>query len=141
MVIGVACDHAGYELKEVVVGYLMANGYAVKDYGCHSGESVDYPDFGNAIAEGITSGDVQLGFAFCGSGNGISMSINRHHGVRAALCWKRELAELARQHNDANVCSMPARFISEVEALDIVEGFLASSFEGGRHQGRIDKML
>lgn len=141
MVIGVACDHAGYELKEVVVGYLMAGGYAVKDYGCHSAESVDYPDFGNALAEGISSGEAQLGFAFCGSGNGISMSINRHHGVRAALCWKRELAELARQHNDANVCSMPARFITEVEALDILEGFLSSSFEGGRHQARIDKML
>lgn len=141
MIIGLACDHAGFELKETLVGYLMALGYGVKDYGCNSSDSVDYPDYANALAEGITNGECNLAIAICGSGNGISMALNRHSKVRAALCWTKELAALARAHNNANVCSLPARFITEVDATAIVDTFLAEEFEGGRHQGRIDKML
>lgn len=141
MVIGLACDHAGFELKENIAGYLLAEGYAIKDYGCHSSESVDYPDFANALANGLTIGECNLGVAICGSGNGISIALNRHKVVRAALCWNNELAMLARQHNNANVCSLPARFIENSVALGIIDAFLDSSFEGGRHQGRLDKIL
>lgn len=138
--IALAADHGGFALKEFVAGYLLSLGHSVKDLGCHSTESVDYPDFGHKMAEEILEGDSELGFAFCGSANGISMAINRHKGVRAALCWKPEIATLARQHNDANVCSMPGRFITEIEAAAIVDAFLSANFEGGRHMGRVVKI-
>lgn len=138
--IGLAADHGGYAMKEFVAGYLMGLGYAVKDYGCHSGESVDYPDYGHALAAGIERSEVELAFAFCGSANGISMALNRHRGVRAALCWLPEIATLARQHNNANVCSLPGRFLQETEAAAIVDAFLAANFEGGRHENRVKKI-
>ena len=138
--IGLAADHGGFAAKEFVAGYLLGLGYAVKDYGTYSDASVDYPDLGHALARGLEAGEVGLGFAFCGSANGISMALNRHRGVRAALCWKPEIAALARAHNDANVCSIPGRFVDNVEAAAIVDAFLAAEFEGGRHTGRIEKI-
>ncbi|MEG0655864.1 MAG: RpiB/LacA/LacB family sugar-phosphate isomerase [Mucinivorans sp.] len=138
--IGLAADHGGYEMKEFVAGYLMSLGYGVKDYGCHSAASVDYPDFAHALARGIEEGQVERAFAFCGSANGISMSLNRHAGIRAAVCWKPQLATLARAHNDANVCSIPGRFVSQAEAAAIVDAYLAAAFEGGRHTARVEKI-
>lgn len=138
--IGLAADHAGYEMKEVIAGYLMACGYAIKDYGTHSTASVDYPDYAHPLALGIENGECRLGIALCGSANGISITLNKHQGIRAAICWLPELASLARRHNDANVCSLPARFIDNKMACDIVDTFLAAEFEGGRHQARIDKI-
>ncbi len=138
--IGLASDHGGFEMKEFVAGYLLAKGYAVKDLGCHSTDSVDYPDYAHALAGAITSGEVALGFAFCGSANGISMALNRNAGVRAAICPTAELATLARGHNDANVCSIPGRFITQQECAKVVDAFLEGEFEGGRHQGRVSKI-
>lgn len=138
--IGLAADHGGFPIKEFVAGYLLAEGYAVKDYGCVSVDSVDYPDYAHALARGIESGEVELGFAFCGSANGISMALNRHAGIRAALCWKAEIATLARSHNNANVCSIPGRFVNEIEAGQIVDAFLEATYEGGRHEGRVQKI-
>ncbi len=138
--IGLASDHAGYEMKEFVAGYLLGLGYAIKDYGCNSNESIDYADFGHALANGLTDGEVGHSFAFCGSANGMAMTLNRHRGIRAAICWKAELATLARTHNDANICVIPGRFIDEVECAKIVDAFLEGEFEGGRHQCRIEKI-
>ena len=136
----VAADHGGYAMKEFVVGYLMANGYEVVDLGCNSEESVDYPDFAHPLATAIQNNEFELGFAFCGSANGITMTLNRHKGVRAAICWQKELASLARAHNNANVCSMPGRFIDEQTAAQIVDAFLNTDFEQGRHNVRVDKI-
>lgn len=138
--IGLAADHGGFAVKEFVAGLLLSEGYAIEDLGCYSTESVDYPDFAHKLATAIEHGDLELGFAFCGSANGISMALNRHKGVRAAICWKAEIATLARQHNNANVCSIPGRFVNEIEAGDIVEAFLQAQFESGRHQGRVEKI-
>lgn len=138
--IGLAADHGGFAIKEFVAGYLLAAGYAIKDYGCTSTDSVDYPDFAHALARGIQSGEVEQGFAVCGSANGISMALNRHAGIRAAICWKPEIATLARAHNNANVCSIPGRFVSEIETAAIVDAYLAASYEGGRHEGRVQKI-
>lgn len=140
MKIGLACDHAGYELKEYVKQALDEKGLEYKDFGCYSEESVDYPDFAHPLAEAVEAGECYPGIAVCGSGNGISMALNKHQGIRAALCWTPELAALARQHNDANVLSMPGRFISKEMGKQIVETFLSTAFEGGRHQRRIDKI-
>lgn len=138
--IGLACDHAGYELKEYVKQLLEKKGLPYKDFGCYSEESVDYPDFAHPLAEAVEAGECYPGIAICGSGNGISMALNKHQGIRAALCWTPELAALARQHNNANVLSMPGRFISKETGKEIVETFLSAEFEGGRHQRRIDKI-
>lgn len=138
--IGIASDHAGYEMKEFMVGYLDAMGYDVHDFGCYTEQSCDYPDFAHPLAEAIEQKQMNIGVAFCGSGNGIAMTLNKHQGIRAALCWEPELAALARKHNDANVCSIPARFIDNAMATVIVDTFLETSFEGGRHQQRIDKI-
>lgn len=138
--IGFASDHAGFELKAVLLGYLEGLGYSVKDYGCYSCESVDYPDFAHALAKGVEEGECTLGIAMCGSANGITMSLNKHQSIRAALCWKPEIATLARQHNDANVCTIPARFVSQLEAIAILDAYLEAKFEGGRHQKRVDKI-
>ncbi len=138
--IGIASDHAGYQMKEFFVGYLDSLGYDVHDFGCHSEESCDYPDYAHPLALAVENGEVPLGIGLCGSGNGMAMTLNKHRGIRAALCWNAEIATLARMHNDANVCVLPARFVDNVEATAIVDAFLAGKFEGGRHQRRIDKM-
>jgi len=138
--IGIACDHAGFEYKEKLVSYLKEKGYTVTDYGCYSTESVDYPDFAHKLAQSIKNNENDLCIQFCGSGNGINMSANKHQEIRSALCWETEIAELARLHNNANVCTMPARFISFEKVLEIVEVFLSTEFEGGRHQKRVEKI-
>ena len=138
--IGVACDHAGFEYKESIILHLKSKGYTVIDYGCFSKDSVDYPDFAHQLAQSIENGSNELGIQLCGSGNGINMSSNKHKAIRSALCWEVEIAELARLHNDANVCTMPARFISLEKALLIIDVFLSTEFEGGRHQRRVNKI-
>jgi len=138
--IALSCDHAGFKTKEIIIKYLISQGHEIKDFGCFSEESVDYPDFAHKMASVVNSKEYNFGIALCGSGNGINMTANKHQGVRSALCWTTEISELARQHNDANVCSIPARFVSEDLALEIVKIFLATPFEGGRHQTRINKI-
>ena len=139
--IAICNDHAGYELKNKVVEFLEGEGTEeIKDFGSFSAESCDYADFAHPMASAIKRGEFDFGISICGSGNGISMTLNKHLGIRAALCWKPEIAALARQHNDANILSLPARFVSESEALDIIETFFMSEFEGGRHQRRVEKI-
>lgn len=139
-IIGLACDHAGFELKEHVRARLESAGLPYKDFGTYSGESVDYPDFAHPLAEAVERGECATGIAVCGSGNGINMTLNKHRGIRAALCWTAEIARLARLHNDANVLVMPGRFITTEEADRIMDAFGNTEFEGGRHQKRIDKI-
>lgn len=136
--IGLASDHAGYPLKETVKQWLTEWGYSYKDFGTNSTASCNYPDYGHALANAIESGELESGIAICGTGNGINMSVNHHSGIRGALCWQPEIAELARQHNNANILVMPGRFIDEETAKQCVEKFLDTPFEGGRHQARID---
>lgn len=138
--LGFACDHAGFETKQKLIEHFTAKGYTCKDYGAYSTDSVDYSDFAHPLAKAVTNKEHDFGVTLCGSGNGISMTANKHREIRAALCWTSEIAELARLHNDANVCSIPARFVSIEEAIAIVEIFLATGFEGGRHIRRIEKM-
>ncbi|RUT78858.1 ribose 5-phosphate isomerase B [Ancylomarina longa] len=138
--IAIASDHAGFLYKNKLVAYLISEGYEVKDFGTNSEESMDYPDTAHPLAEAVENGDFVFGFTLCGSGNGITMTANKHQKIRAALCWTAEIASLARAHNNANVCGIPARFVSYEEAENIVKVFLESEFEGGRHQKRIDKI-
>lgn len=138
--IGFACDHAGFKMKEFLMGYAEGDEYECIDYGCNSDESCDYPDFAHKLAIGITKKECDLGIAVCGSGNGISMTLNKHADIRAALCWNDEIALLARLHNDANICSLPGRFVDEIQATEIFDAFLSTEFEGGRHQRRVDKI-
>ena len=138
--IGLASDHAGFALKQHVRAYLEEKGIEYKDYGTYSEESCDYPDFGHALAKGIEDGECEKGIAVCGSGEGISITLNKHQGIRAALCWIPEIAHLARQHNDANVLVMPGRFITNEEADAIMDEYLQTSFEGGRHARRVAKI-
>lgn len=138
--IGLACDHAGFTLMTFVKGWLEKKGWAYKDFGTHSAESVDYPDYAHPLAHAVENGECHPGIAICGSGNGINMTLNKHQGIRAALCWTPEIAHLARQHNDANVLVMPGRFITEDMAAAILDEFFSTAFEGGRHQRRIDKI-
>ncbi len=138
--IALCSDHAGYEMKEMVKGYLEANGMEYTDFGTHSTESCDYPDFAHPAALAVESGQCDRGIALCGSGNGIAMTLNKHQGIRAAICWLPELASLARQHNNANVLVLPARFIEPANAMEIVNTYLTTDFEGGRHERRIEKM-
>ena len=138
--IGIAADHAGYELKGLLIEYLREQGYEVKDFGTHSTESMDYPDVAHPLAASIEEGTCEWGIAICGTGNGISMTVNKHAVIRAALCWTPEIAALARQHNNANILSLPARFVSNEEALAMLKTFIETPFEGGRHQRRIDKI-
>ncbi len=142
MKIAICNDHAGYDLKKVVMAYLLEAGIAteVMDFGCYSAASCDYPDFAHPMAEAVEGGAYDFGVAICGSGNGISMTANKHQGIRAGLCWTPELAVLTRQHNNANVLGLPARFIETETALKIVDAFFATAFEGGRHQARVDKI-
>lgn len=138
--VGLACDHAGYEMKEFVKNMLTARDYECKDFGAYSTESVDYPDFAHPLALAVEQGECYPGIAICGSGNGINMTLNKHQGIRSALCWTDELASLARAHNDANVLVMPGRFIPMEMAEKIVDAFLATPFEGGRHNRRVEKI-
>ena len=140
MNIAMACDHAGYSKKEVIKEYLGKQGYKVKDFGTFSEESVDYPDFAHPMALAVESDEFDLGISLCGSGNGINMTANKHQGIRSALCWNVEISELARKHNNANVCALPARFISDKLAIEIINAFLSTDFEGGRHERRIKKI-
>lgn len=139
-IIGLACDHAGYELMQFVKKYLTEKGLQYKDFGTYSTESADYPDYAHALANEMESGNVYPGIAICGSGEGISMTLNKHQQIRAALCWMPEIAHLARQHNNANVLVMPGRFINTDTAREILDEFFSTEFEGGRHQNRIDKI-
>lgn len=138
--IGLCSDHAGYELKEYVKQILDAKGIPYKDFGTNSAESCDYPDFAHPMANAVEAGEVYPGIAVCGTGNGIGITLNKHQGIRAALCWEADIAQLARAHNDSNVLVLPGRFISQEEATKIVDTFLDTPFEGGRHQRRIDKI-
>lgn len=140
LTIAMASDHAGYNLKQDVRAWLENHGAQVKDYGCYSTESCDYPDFAHPLAEAVEKGEQPLGIVICSTGNGICMTANKHQGVRAALCWDVPLAQLARQHNNANVLGMPANFISRDKALEIVEAFFSTDFEGGRHERRVNKI-
>ncbi len=139
-IIPIGADHAGFQLKEQVSQYLRDLGYEIKDFGCFSEESIDYPDYAHPVAELIEANPGMRGILICGSGNGINMTANKHSGIRSALCWKKEIAELARLHNNANVLALPARFISMDEAKEMVEVFLTTEFEGGRHQKRVEKI-
>ncbi len=135
----IGADHAGYELKNRLIE-AFSDEIEFKDFGTHSGDSVDYPDFAHPVATAVENNEFPLGILICGSGNGINITANKHKGIRAALCWEVELAELARQHNNANILTLPARFISEEMAELIVEAFIKTDFEGGRHQKRVEKI-
>lgn len=138
--IAMAADHAGFELKEKIKKYLVDRGFDVEDFGTHSVDSCDYADYAHPAADAVEKSNCDFGVAMCGSGNGIQMTLNKHQGIRAALCWIPEIASLAKQHNDANFLVMPARFITGEEAYEIVDAYLNSSFEGGRHERRIAKI-
>lgn len=138
--IAIGCDHAGFELKETLKKYLEEKGYAVKDCGTNSTESVDYPDFGHKVALSVETKESEFGLLMCGSGNGINITANKHRGIRSALCWNREIAKLARQHNAANILTLPARYITAEEAKACVDVFFTTSFDGGRHALRIKKI-
>ncbi|TXI85741.1 MAG: ribose 5-phosphate isomerase B [Crocinitomicaceae bacterium] len=140
LVIPIGCDHAGFEMKEAIVKHLQSKGFSVDDKGCYSNDSIDYADYAHPVATMVEENPGMKGILLCGSGNGINMTANKHQGVRSALCWKNEIAALARQHNDANILTLPARFISLNEALEMVDTFFTTDFEGGRHQNRIDKI-
>ena len=137
--IAIACDHAGFEYKELIKKYLYGK-YEVQDFGTYSADSVDYPDFVHPSATSVENRENELGILICGSGNGVQITANKHQKIRCALCWMPEIASLARQHNDANMISIPARFISKEQAFEIVDKFLTTDFEGGRHQNRVDKI-
>jgi len=136
----IASDHAGFRLKEKLVSWLISSRYEVRDIGCFSEDSVDYPDYAHPLATAVEKGDYDYGITICGSGNGINMACNKHQKIRSAVCWNDEISRLARSHNDANVCALPGRFLTEAEAIHIVKIFLTTSFEGGRHKRRIDKI-
>jgi ribose 5-phosphate isomerase B len=138
--IAITSDHAGYYLKEKLLAYLIKEKYDVRDLGANSEESVDYPDFGHPLANAVAAGDFELGISICGTGNGINMVVNKHPGIRAALCWSEEISRLSRAHNDANILTLPGWFISESEAYLIAKTFLTTPFEGGRHKRRIEKI-
>ncbi len=140
MHIAMASDHAGFALKQKVRAWLEEQGATVTDYGCFSSESCDYPDFAHPMATAIEEGKADMGVAICSTGNGICMTANKHQGIRAALCWDDPLATLARQHNNANVLGLPAHFITESKALDLVRIFFSTDFEGGRHERRVNKI-
>jgi ribose 5-phosphate isomerase B len=135
--LAIASDHAGYQMKLSIIEYLEEKGYEVMDFGTNSPEAVNYPDFGHPLAEAVESGRFDTGISLCGSGNGINMVTNKHQGIRGALCWNEEISIMARSHNDANICSLPARYIDLETAREIVDAFLETAYEGGRHDIRI----
>lgn len=138
--VAVGADHAGFEYKTEIVRYLNKLGYQVADYGTYSDNSVDYPDFAHPAAESVEKDETACGILICGSANGVAITANKHKGIRAALCWQKEIAELARKHNNANIVCLPARFVSLQNAFDIINTFLNTSFEGGRHEARVNKI-
>jgi ribose 5-phosphate isomerase B len=138
--IAIGGDHAGYDLKGILVDYLQKKGYSIKDFGTYSEESTDYADYVHPLSEAVEKGEYDLGIIICGSANGVSMTANKHQGIRAALSWIPEIAKLGREHNDANVLAIPARYVSAEEAKLICDAFLNASFEGGRHKRRVDKI-
>ena len=140
MKIAIGSDHAGFQLKETLKTYLNNKGYDVKDFGTYSEERADYPDFAHPVALAVETHAVDMGVLICGSGNGVNITANRHHGVRSALCWNEEIAKLARMHNDANVIALPARFITVEEAEKCIDAFFSIEFEGGRHTDRVKKI-
>lgn len=138
--IGIASDHAGFERKQTVLKYLHEQGIEFNDFGAFSAESSDYPDYAHPLADAVTKREFDFGITLCGSGNGINMTANKHQGIRSAICWMPEIAMLARLHNDANICALPARYITDEQAIEIVKIFLSTAFEGGRHIDRINKI-
>jgi ribose 5-phosphate isomerase B len=140
MKIAIAADHAGFELKAQLIPFLHQLGLSIEDLGTHSLDSMDYPDVAHPLATQVESSEAEFGVLICGSANGVAMAANKHQGIRAAICWNTEIASLARQHNNANVLCLPARFISVEEAFQITKTFLDTEFEGGRHQRRVDKI-
>ena len=138
--IAIGCDHAGFDCKEDPISLLEAEGLQFKDFGSFSKESVDYPDFAHPVANAVEQGEVAFGILLCGSANGVAISANKHQGVRAAICWGEELAELARKHNDANIICIPARFVRDGDAEKMLDVFINTAFEGGRHQDRVNKI-
>lgn len=140
LVIPIGADHAGVELKQIIIDHFSKKGYQFKDYGTYSKDSIDYPDYGHPVAKHVKTTPGVLGIVICGSGNGINMTVNKHQEIRGALCWTEEIASLARQHNDANIIALPARFIDSVLAIKMVESFLTTEFEGGRHANRVSKI-
>jgi ribose 5-phosphate isomerase B len=140
MKIAIGCDHAGVEVKSAIIELLEGKGHSMIDKGPFSTESVDYPDYGHQVAEAVESKEADLGVVICGSGNGINMTVNKHQGIRGALCWLPEIASLARQHNDANIIAIPARFLSQEEINTIINAFFEAEFEGGRHGRRVNKI-
>ena len=140
MKLAIASDHAGFKMKQKVKKYLIEKGYEIKDFGTDTEESIDYPEFGHLVAEAIEKKEYDLGITICGTGNGISMTANKHQGIRSAICWSEEISKLARAHNNANICSLPGRFLSIEESIVIIETFIRTEFEGGRHERRIKKI-
>jgi len=136
----IGCDHAGFELKSKIIDHLSEKGFEVKDMGCYSEDSIDYADYAHPVAFEVEENSDVKGILICGSGNGINMTANKHQGVRSALCWTAEISKLAREHNDANILTLPGRFVSEELALEIVDVFFSTEFEGGRHLNRINKI-
>ena len=140
MKIGICNDHAGVDYKNRLTEYLTAKGYEIVNFGTDTPESIDYPDVAHPLAEAVETGKVDLGIAFCGTGNGMAMTLNKHQGIRAGICWSKEIGQLIKQHNKANVLVLPARFISYETVVESTDAWLAEEFEGGRHQNRINKM-
>lgn len=140
MKIGIANDHAGFQLKKEIKPYLESKGYEIVDFGTTSDASVDYADYAHKLAFAVEKNEVDLGISICGSGNGINIAANKHQNVRSALCWLPEIGKLARSHNDANICALPGRFINKDQAIEILDQFLNTPFEGGRHEIRIKKI-
>ena len=140
MEITIAADHAGYHLKDTIKEYLLSKGHQIKDFGTNSDQSCDYPDYAHPLAKAVNDGEFPLGILICGSANGVNITANKHQNVRSALCWNVEVAQLARQHNNANVVALPSRFISKELAIEIVEAFISTEFEGGRHANRVNKI-
>jgi ribose 5-phosphate isomerase B len=140
MKIAIGCDHAGFPHKEGLIDLLYAQGHMVLDFGTHSLDSVDYPDFAHAVAEAVESGRADRGVLLCGSGNGVAITANKHQSIRCAVCWTEEIAELARKHNDANIIALPVRYVPEIVAQAMVRIFLSTGFEGGRHAKRVGKI-
>lgn len=138
--VAIGCDHAGFEYKEDLISFLEGKGIAFKDFGTYSTDSVDYPDFAHPVAKAVENGDASYGILLCGTANGVAITANKHQGVRAAICWGEELAQLAREHNNANIICIPARFVREGDAEKMVNTFMITEFEGGRHDRRVQKM-
>ena len=138
--IAIACDHAGFKLKQKIIEYLNEQGYIITDFGTFSDESVDYPDFVHPLAKAISNGEMERGIIICGTGNGVNMTANKYPKIRSALCWDNEIARLARSHNNANVIALPAKFITNDQAIQFLNIFLTTPFDGGRHQRRIEKI-